>query len=42
MSLKTLREMRDAAPFKPLDIALANGRSLTVATPDHVFHPEQH
>ena len=37
MSLKTLREMRDAAPFKPFEIQLADGRSLTVATPDHLF-----
>lgn len=37
MTLKTLREMRDAAPFKPFDIKLAEGRSLTVATPDHLF-----
>ena len=37
MSLKTLREMRDAAPFKPFEIQLADGRSLNVATPDHLF-----
>jgi hypothetical protein len=37
MTLKTLREMRDAAPFKPFEIQLADGRSLTVATPDHLF-----
>jgi hypothetical protein len=38
MSLKTLREMRDAAPFKPFDIQLADGRPpLRVATPDHLF-----
>ena len=37
MSIKTLRELRDAAPFKPFDIALSDGRSLTVATADHLF-----
>ena len=37
MSIKTLRELRDAAPFKPFDISLADGRSLTVATADHLF-----
>ena len=37
MSLKTMREMRDAARFKPFEIHLADGRSLTVATPDHLF-----
>jgi hypothetical protein len=38
MNLETLREMRDAAPFKPFDIQLADGRpSLRVATPDHLF-----
>jgi hypothetical protein len=37
MSLKTLREMRDAAPFKTFEIQLADGRSMTVATADHLF-----
>lgn len=37
MNLKTLREMRDAAPFKPFEIQLADGRSLLVATADHLF-----
>ena len=37
MRLKTLREMRDNAPFKPFEIQLADGRSLPVATPDHLF-----
>ena len=37
MTLKTLKEMRDAAPFKPFDIHLSDGRALTVATPDHLF-----
>jgi len=37
MNLKTLREMRDTAPFKAFEIQLADGRSLKVATPDHLF-----
>jgi hypothetical protein len=37
MKLKTLRELRDTAPFKPFEIHLADGRMLTVATPDHLF-----
>jgi hypothetical protein len=37
MTLKTLREMRDAAPFKPFEIHLSDGRALKVATPDHLF-----
>jgi hypothetical protein len=37
MTLKTLRQMRDAAPFKPLEIQLADGRTVTVATADHLF-----
>ncbi|HEU0010593.1 MAG TPA: hypothetical protein VFT34_12325 [Verrucomicrobiae bacterium] len=37
MTLKTLREMRDAAPFKPFEIHLADGRTVTVATADHLF-----
>jgi len=37
MKLKTLREMRDSAPFKPFEVYLANGHALTVATPDHLF-----
>jgi hypothetical protein len=37
MNLKTLREMRDAAPFKPFDIQLADGRSVVVVTADHLF-----
>src|SRR5438105_320944 len=37
MTLKTLREMRDTAPFKAFEIHLANGRVLKVATPDHLF-----
>jgi len=37
MTLKALREMRDATPFKPFEIHLADGRVLTVATTDHLF-----
>jgi hypothetical protein len=37
MTLKTLRELRDAAPFRRFDVHLADGRTLTVATPDHLF-----
>jgi hypothetical protein len=37
MTLKTLKEMRDAAPFKRFQIHLSDGHALTVATPDHLF-----
>ena len=37
MTLKTLREMRDAAPFKPLEIHVADGRALPVVTTDHLL-----
>jgi hypothetical protein len=37
MTLKTLREMRDAAPFKPFDIHLADDRVLPVVTTDHLL-----
>ena len=37
MTMKSLRELRDAAPFRPFEINLSNGRSLPVATPDHLF-----
>jgi hypothetical protein len=37
MTLKTLREMRDAVPFKPFEIHLADGRVLSVVTTDHLF-----
>jgi hypothetical protein len=37
MTLRTLREMRDAAPFKPFDIHLADGRVLPVVTTDHLL-----
>ena len=37
MTIKTLREMRDSAPFKPFEIQMANGRALHVTTADHLF-----
>lgn len=37
MTLKALRELRDAAPFKAFDLELADGRTLPVVTPDHLF-----
>jgi len=37
MTLKTLREMRDVAPFKPFDIHLSDGRVLPVVTTDHLL-----
>jgi hypothetical protein len=33
----TIRELRDQAPFRPFDIHLADGRCLTVVTPDHIM-----
>ena len=37
MTIQTLRDLRDAAPFKPFEIHLSDGHALTVATPDHLF-----
>ena len=37
MTLKTIREKRDLAPFKPFDIHLADGRVLPVVTTDHLL-----
>jgi hypothetical protein len=37
MTLKTLKELRDAPQFKPFEIHLADGHSLPIATPDHLF-----
>jgi len=37
MTEKTIREMRDSAPFKAFDIHLSNGHALRVSTPDHLF-----
>ncbi len=42
MTLKTLKEMRDATPFKSFGIHLADGRTLTVATADHLFFMPNH
>ena len=37
MTAKTLKGLRDAAPFKPFDIQLVDGRVLPVITLDHLF-----
>ena len=37
MTLKTLKDMRDTAPFKPFEIHLSNGRVLPVITTDHLL-----
>ncbi len=37
MLAKTIRDMRDAAPFKAFEIHLTNGHALRVATADHLF-----
>ena len=37
MTLKTLKELRDAAPFKPFEIHLSNGQNLPIVTSDHLF-----
>jgi hypothetical protein len=37
MTAKTLKELRDSAPFKPFDIYLADGQVLPVVTLDHLF-----
>lgn len=43
MTAKTIRELRDRAPFRPFEIHLADGRSLTVVTADHLlFMPHNH
>jgi len=42
MTLKPLREMRNAAPFRPFDIHLSSGRSLPAATADHLFFFSTH
>jgi hypothetical protein len=42
MTLHTLREMRDVAPFKPFEIHLSDGRVLPVITTDHLlFMPKR-
>jgi len=37
MRPSTIRDLRDHAPFRPFDIHLADGRCLTVITPDHIM-----
>jgi len=37
MTLKMLKEMRGAAPFKPFEIHLSDGRVLPVVTTDHLL-----
>ncbi len=37
MKPTTIRGLRDQAPFRPFDIHLADGRCLTVVTPDHIM-----
>ena len=37
MRIKTLRELRDRAPFMAFDLHLSNGQSLTVVSTDHLF-----
>jgi hypothetical protein len=37
MTAETIRELRDAAPFKKFDIHLTNGHTLPVVSSDHLF-----
>ena len=37
MKPETIRDLRDKAPFRPFAIHLADGRSITVVTPDHIM-----
>ena len=37
MKPMTIRDFRDKAPFRPFAIHLADGRSITVITPDHIM-----
>ena len=37
MKPTTIRDLRDKAPFRPFAIHLAEGRSVTVVTPDHIM-----
>ena len=37
MKPTTIRDLRDQAPFRPFDIHLADGRCLSVVTPDHIM-----
>ena len=37
MKSTTLRDLRDQTPFRPFELHLADGRSLTVITADHIM-----
>ena len=37
MSVKDIKDLRDMAPFKPFSLHLTSGRTLQVATPDHLL-----
>jgi hypothetical protein len=37
VSIKDIKELRDIAPFKPLELHLTSGRTLAVTTPDHLL-----
>lgn len=37
MKPTTIRDIRDQIPFSPFEIHLADGRSVTVLTPDHIM-----
>lgn len=42
MSVKDIKELRDRAPFKPFFLHLTSGRTLKVATADHLlFSPRR-
>lgn len=37
MKSTTIRDLRDQTPFRPFEIHLADGRTLTVVTADHIM-----
>lgn len=37
VSVKDIKELRDMAPFKPFSLHLTSGRTLKVATADHLL-----
>jgi hypothetical protein len=37
MKPTTIRSLRDQTPFRPFEIHLADGRRLSVVTPDHLM-----
>ena len=37
MKPTTIRDLRDQVPFRPFDMRLADGRCLTVVTPDYIM-----